>query len=243
MNRGISKGLVCGIVIAMALLLTQMTLACTGVCGPCYSGTWPNCVWKGCQPACDGTACKYCSETAGCVCKSWCSSGQSCCTGSPEGSCYGNEQQCCGNAHLCPVKYTCCPGDCCNPDWCQSCVGGSCQQCGGDANEICCLDGTGKCCNWATGESCCEGNCCDAGKYCCQEGTGKCCDVGKDCCAGKCCDAGRDCCAGTCCDSRCCNSFDCEHCVSGSCEPCLRKVGTYAELQQCNKVPDPTWIP
>ena len=46
------------------------------------------------------------------------------------------------------------------------------------------------------------------------------------------------------CRRPCCDSWDCQHCVSGSCEPCLEKASNYEELMACsNVVPDPDWIP
>jgi hypothetical protein len=36
----------------------------------------------------------------------------------------------------------------------------------------------------------------------------------------------------------CCDSWECRHCVNGTCQPCLRKAATYAELQECSHVVD-----
>jgi hypothetical protein len=222
------------IIMAMILLLSNMSLA-WGVCGPCYSGTWPNCTWKGCQPPCDGTACKYCNETAGCVCKSWCSSGQSCCNDSPEGICYGNGWQCCGDGHLCPAEDICCNGGCCYTSQCMECKDGSCQsKCDPNDCEIC--DEQGSCISTCDSsvcqKTCINGSCQPCGgdldMVCCLDGTETCCNWV----------IGETCCNGDCCEQSCCNSFDCEYCDGESCQPCLRKVGTYAELQMCSYVVD-----
>jgi len=36
----------------------------------------------------------------------------------------------------------------------------------------------------------------------------------------------------------CCDSWDCEHCVSGGCEPCLKKASDYEELMECSNIVD-----
>ena len=52
------------------------------------------------------------------------------------------------------------------------------------------------------------------------------------------------CCAELCCSPPGCDSWDDhQYCDSGTCESCLRKASTYAELQQCNKVDDPATEP
>ena len=75
----------------------------------------------------------------------------------------------------------------------------------------------------------------------------------KFCCFGNCCSFGQICCYGSCCDPECCDSWDCEHCVSGTCEPCLRSFANEEEWLACSNVvdypdlePTPngcTWVP
>ncbi len=142
----------------------------------------------------------------------------------------------------------------CSAASCETCINGVCQECNGDPYKACCH---GSCCSIT--EHCCnDGHCCPSSKFCCGA---NCCNAGESCCDGKtcydpyvkqCCGYGngktcnndQTCCQDTCCERSCCDSwFACEYCQSGGCEPCLRKVSSYAELLECTRVPDPAWTP
>jgi len=140
------------------------------------------------------------------------------------GPCYAwdeEEEECvftCGSG-------TCCNGECCSGTCCDgSCCIGTC------CNNVCCPSvGCRSCvnnqcvvCGGDPSKSCCDGKTCynPSEKQCCNRGDGSTC---------KC---------------SCCNSWNCEYCkTGGGCGSCLRKATTYAELQACNKVPDPSWTP
>ncbi len=44
--------------------------------------------------------------------------------------------------YCCEPNETCCKGDCCDPNKCETCVDGECKVCGGDPNKVCCDDGS-----------------------------------------------------------------------------------------------------
>jgi len=152
----------------------------------------------------------------------------------------------CGRCRYCDNNCDCqWRGNCRYDSHCEDCYSCPTPSCNCtydcDPNQFCC-DGT--CCN--NGETCCDGACCDPNtETCC--GTSDCCNNYSEICCDDtiCCDwtEGEICCNGTCCNGSCCDSWDCEHCVSGSCEPCLSKASDYEELQECSAVPDPDWTP
>ena len=99
-------------------------------CGPCYTGTYPNCVWRGCQPACTG--CKSCNGSC-----SNCVDDQAKCTGCNKcqnGNCVSDNSKCnSANCETC-VNGQCkvcdpAPLNCCNSSSCRHCVTGQCQPC------------------------------------------------------------------------------------------------------------------
>ncbi len=68
------------------------------------------------------------------------------------------------NGHYCcDSGEECCKGDCCDPDDCKSCIGGSCVMCNGDPDMSCC---DGECFNFYT-HMCCGGNICR--QPCCDD--------------------------------------------------------------------------
>ena len=221
---------------------------CT-TCDPCYT-----CTPTGCEYECGGGTCcnGSCCSNACCdnVC---CDAGVTCCDGG--GGCCSNA---CCNDVCCGAGVTCCDGggDCCTNICCNDvCCGAGVTCCdgGGDCctnvccNDVCC--GAGKiCCNGTCcdSEDCCGDECCKASETCCN---GECCNNYSGICCDdtKCCDwtIGEVCCDGKCCEPECCDSWDCEHCVGGSCEPCLEKPSDYEELTECSGtiVFDPDWTP
>jgi len=140
----------------------------------------------------------------------------------PEKCCHGSccDDICCGD------------GYCCNPDDCQSCVGGRCVVCNGDPAKGCC-DGSCcdhrqcKGCNLSTGE--CESRC-DEGEKCCEPPpggfVGYCCPTDYVCSNADedipkfCCPPGTNCCgyrSGTIIFLRCCDPNLCESCSVDGC--------------------------
>jgi hypothetical protein len=175
-------------------------------------------------------------------------------------TCWPDESACdaCYSCVSCECEPDCQPGECCYGDTCVT----SCPY-GGCCNEGACVTTCpyGDCCNGtccSAGEECCGGECCDPDDCCDDQ---ECCDASETCCNGECCNnysgiccdgqeccdwtIGEVCCDGKCCDADCCDSWDCEHCVSGTCEPCLEKASDYEELMQCSGaiVDDPDWTP
>jgi len=124
----------------------------------CGAGSCTTCVGGHCVSTCIGCKecigggkcrdqsmkCSGCEICVGGVCEdddSKCSSGEICC----EGGCYAtNTYKCCKDHHPfhhCYIEYECCgESGCCNPNICQTCVGGVCKVCGGDTCK-CCING------------------------------------------------------------------------------------------------------
>ena len=158
--------------------------------------------------------------------------------------CKGDPCNRCCDGQCCGAGKTCCNGVCCDPLQCKSCVNGVCKSnCDPNLCQIC--DGRGHCISRCDPNKC---EACDGHGHCKVCGGNSC----LSCVNGQCAVCGGNTCY-TCVNDNClfcggknpcCNSFtNCQHCVSGNCEPCLRKVSSYAELQACNKVSDPTYTP
>ena len=111
-------------------------------CPPCYSGTYPNCVYN-----CNSSNCETCVG-GGCVSSCNPANCETCVGGSCVSSCNpANCETCAGGSCVSscnPANCETCVGgscvSCCDPAQCETCVGGECKVCGGDATK-CCVNG------------------------------------------------------------------------------------------------------
>ena len=213
---------------AMVCLFANSLPACPPPpCPPCYGRVGDNCVWlcTGEQVCCQGSCCT-----------------NACCD---EKTCYNyNTHRCCnqGTGHICAIGKSCCGENCCDYPYC--CDQKTCLN--AEIGEHCCHYGNGVFC--PDGIDCCNGGCCTqdaprccAGKTCYNLNTHQCCDDGII-------NSG----VGTVCKKSCCDKWECEYClvlagidppiVTYTCASCLRKA-SYARLQECNRVPDPDFVP
>jgi len=116
----------------------------------------------------------------------------------------------------------------------------TCHYCGPNCTWVIGCPSSGPCCKDGTPNAhCCSYACCD-NKTCYHDVFQKCCDYG----TGQICPKKKTCCGTTeCCERTCNDNWECQKCDNGQCEQCLYKVGSYAELQSCDRVDDPDHEP